>query len=71
MQIKKARPVKDEVVRRFCSRSYFNFLGKNRTAEQWDALERVVREGNADSHLEASDLESCGIMVCFAMLSVL
>jgi hypothetical protein len=71
VQIKKARPIKVEVVKRFCSRAYYNFLGKNRTAAQWDELEKLVREGNADSHPEAADLESFGIMACFAKLSVL
>lgn len=63
VQIKKARPVKEEVIKKFCTGPYYNFLSRNRNAEQWNSLEQVVREGNAESHPEASELESCGIMV--------
>ena len=55
--------MKEEVIKRFCTDPYYNFLSKPRTHMQWDSLERVVREGNADLHPEAADLESCGIMV--------
>ena len=63
VQMKQARPVKEEVIKQFCSDGYYNFLSRPRTAAQWDSLERVVREGNADVHPEASDLECYGIMV--------
>jgi hypothetical protein len=63
VQIKQAGPVKEEVIKGFCTEPYYNFLSKPRSVAQWDSLERVVREGNADSHPEAAELESCGIMV--------
>jgi hypothetical protein len=78
--MKQARPVKEEVIKQFCSDNYYNFLSRPRSAAQWDGLERVVRDGNADLHSEASELESCGIMVrslacswpayCCALLAV-
>lgn len=63
MQIKQAAPIKEGVIKQFCTDNYYNFLSRSRTFAQWDGLERVVREGHAELHPEAADLESCGIMV--------
>ena len=55
--------MKDEVIKRFCSDSYFDFLSRQRSHKEWDSLERVLRDSNPETHPEAADLESCGIMV--------
>jgi hypothetical protein len=65
-QIKQAAPIKDSVIKQFCTEEYFRFLSRPRDHAAWDRLDEMVRDG-VGSASEQSELEQCGIMVrhCF------